>query len=458
MNKRILGVIYLLLFFAMLLSGVATMPFIKQDGAAEKRILAEFPKLRDEEGKLNIVDFPRGFEDWLDDHIGLRMVWMQQYAKLHAALGSSVNDQVVVGEDGWLYFEPTVADFTGAGALTENERWRVKYTLEALDRTLNKPLVVFFAPNKNTVYPENMPALYPKTQDAHAMKWLIENADVEIIDSVSLFTGEGLYHVTDTHWNAKGARIGAAAIIDRVNALTGAQGIAPDPNAAFVEEAYTGDLGQMLFPGNPPQDVQLAYADAVQNYDHVGRYRTPEDMTIRTEGQGAPLKVLMLRDSFTNLLIEPISNAYSDVQYRRAMPLPLSDADAFDVVVLEMVERRIGELLTGMPVILAARAEAFESAEPNCAAEVYAQAGEERTLIYGKLDSAVDRLTRIRVGITAGGRTECYEALPVSGDESMSGDGCFALYVPELPQNAQIQVCMEGETALLSEITAAVIQ
>ena len=453
MKKYIFGAIYLLLFFAIALSGVITMPYIKQDGAAEKRILAEFPEIKTAEGKLNIVNFPSGFENWLDDHVGLRAIWTQQYASLHAALGSSVNDQVIVGSDGWLYFEPTVADFTGVDCLTENERWRVKYTLEAIDRALDVPFTVFFAPNKNTLYPENMPSMYPAADSDHAMEWLIENADISIIDSVSALSVEGLYHLTDTHWNSKGARIGAACIIEEVNALTGASGIAPDRNSAYTEETYTGDLGQMLFPSDPPADIQLVYEDAVQNFKYKGRFRTAEDLTITTEGDGASLNVLMLRDSFTNLLIEPISNAYSNVQYRRAMPLPLSDANEFDVVVLEMVERRIGELLVGTPDILAKEAEAFPDMQPNCAAEIFCIQEKDHVLIYGTLNSTVNRITDLRVAVINGDNTMYYEALPVSCGETDTGDGSFSLRIPELPAGAELQVYMAGDTALVSGIT-----
>ncbi|MBQ4088425.1 MAG: hypothetical protein IJC56_00905, partial [Clostridia bacterium] len=418
MKKNIFGALFLLLFFAMLLSGVATMPFIKQDGTAEKRILAEFPELVSAEGKVNLIEFPAGFEDWLDDHIGLRMYWMQQYAKLHAALGSSVNDQVIVGDNGWLYFDPTVPDYTGVDCLTENERWRVKYVLEAIDRTIDAPFVVFFAPNKSTVYPENMPGIYPESHEDHTMEWLINSADLNIIDSVSALSGDGLYHITDTHWNNKGARIGAGTIINAINSLTGAEGMAPDPYSPYVYEDYVGDLGQMLFPNDPPADSQLVYADSVQNFKYKGRYRTPEDLTITTEGDGAALNVLMLRDSFTNLLIEPISNAYSNVQYRRAMPLPLSDVGEYDVVVLEMVERRIGELLVGTPDMLARECEAWEETMANCAAEAYFVQEKDRVLIYGALDKSVDKLTDLRVAITANDITTYYEALPVSGTDT----------------------------------------
>ena len=456
MKRYIFGAIYMLLFFAIALSGIITMPYIKQDGTAEKRILAEYPEIKTAEGKLNIINFPSGFENWLDDHVGLRTIWMQQYAALHASLGSSVNDQVIIGKDGWLYFEPTVADYTGADCLTENERWRVKYTLEAIDRALDVPFTVFFAPNKNTLYPENMPAMYPAAESEHAVEWLIENTDISIIDSVSALSCEGLYHLTDTHWNTKGARIGAACIIEEVNAITGTSGIAPNPYSAYNEEAYVGDLGQMLFPSAPPADVQLVYEDSMQNFKYKGRFRTTEDLTITTEGNGASLNVLMLRDSFTNLLIEPISNAYSNVQYRRAMPLPLSDANEYDVVVLEMVERRIGELLTGAPDILAKETAPIPNMHPNCNAEVFCIQEKDHALIYGTLDSCVNRIDDLRVAVINGDNTAYYEALPVSGGDADTGDGSFSMHIPELPEGAQIQVYMAGDTALLSEITPVI--
>ena len=449
MKKKLAGAIYILLFLALILSASVTMPFIKQDGTAEKRTLAKFPSLFSEDGSLDLISFPGKFEDWLDDHVGLRTLWTQQYARLHAALGASANDQVIVGKDGWLYFAPTVPDYTGAGALTENQRYRAKLTLETIDRALDVPLVVFFAPNKNTVLPENMPAVYPKSGEPHAIHWLIENADVNIINSVPALTGEGLYHLTDTHWNSRGARIGAGLILNAVNAAAGTDAAAPDPDAAFTLEPYTGDLGQMLFPADPPADEQIVYADAEQNFKFVGRYRTPEDMTITTSGGKTELKLLMLRDSFTNLLIEPISNAVSDVEYRRAMPFPLSDAEEYDAVVLEMVERRIGELLDAAPVILAPETAPWSETAPGCAAEAAFTQEKNRVLITGRTDASVDRMTQLKVKIASESGMKYYDAFP-AGEH---GDGSFSLYVESLPEGATVQVFMLGDAALLSEET-----
>lgn len=447
--KRAFKLIYLAVFLAICVVGAATMPFIQQDGASEKRVLAQFPSLLAEDGGLNL-QFPTQFEDWLDDHIGLRAFWRQDYAELHAAMGASVSDQVIIGEDGWLYFDETIADYTGVGALTEDERWQVKTVLETLDKALDVPLAVMFVPNKSSVYPQYMPDMYPQAQEQTAAEWLLENCDAELIDVSAALTGDGLYHKTDTHWNNRGARIGAGVLIERLNALTGVQAVAPDPDADYALESYDGDLGQMLFPQDPPADEQLVYADAGRNYEYEGRYRTPEDLTITTTGGEAPLKLLMLRDSFTNLLIEPISNAYADVQYRRAMPLPLADAAEYDAVVLEMVERRIGELLDAAPVVLAPETEAWSETQPNCTAQVVATAEKEGVRLTGALDTTLSRLTALKVRLTAAGQAQHYDAFPVRAE---GGQG-FSLLIPELPQGAQIQVFAAGDGTLLSEAVA----
>lgn len=443
--KKILKLAWLAVFLGICLLAVVTMPFIRQDGASEKRILAAFPSVWAEDGGLNL-QFPAQFEDWLDDHVGMRGIWRQDYAALHAAMGASVSDQVIIGKDGWLYFDETLADYTGVGALTEDDRYQVKVVLETLDRALDVPLTVMFVPNKSSVNPQYMPDMYPRAQEMRAAQWLLENCDADLVDLTDALAQDGLYHKTDTHWNNYGARIGASVLISRLNEITGVEAEVPDPEGACFFEAYAGDLGQMLFPQDPPEDYQLIYADAGQSYEYEGRYRTPEDLTITTSGGGAPLKLLMLRDSFTNLLIEPLSNAYAQVQYRRAMPLPLIDAGEYDAVVLEMVERRIGELLDAAPVVFAPQTAAWDAAEANCTAQISAAAEKEGVRLTGHADRETAKLSGVKVSITAQGNTAYYEAFPVRAEE---GQG-FSLLIPELPEGAQAQVCVTGEETLLS--------
>jgi hypothetical protein len=115
----------------------------------------------------------------------------------------------------------------------------------------------------------------------------------------------------------------------------------------FETRYITGDLGQMLFPVNPPLEADLIFDDARQNFTAVGRFRTLDDMHITTESDGAPLRVAMYRDSFANWLIPYFSNAYSNVYYTRQTPPPMDRSEFIeaDVVVFQIVERRLGELL-----------------------------------------------------------------------------------------------------------------
>jgi len=446
--KKVLKLAWLAAFLGICLLAVITMPFIRQDGASEKRILAAFPSVWAEEGGLNL-QFPAQFEDWLDDHVGMRGIWRQDYAELHAAMGASVSEKVIIGKDGWLYFDETIADYTGVGALTEDERHQVKVVLETLERALDVPLTVMFVPNKNSVYPQYMPDMYPQAQEMRTSQWLLENCDADLVDLTDALAQDGLYHKTDTHWNNYGARIGAGALIAHLNEITGVKAEVPDHDGACSFEAYAGDLGQMLFPQDPPEDHQLIYVNAGQNYEYEGRYRTPEDLTITTSGGGAPLKLLMLRDSFTNLLIEPLSNAYAQVQYRRAMPLPLTDAGEYDAVVLEMVERRIGELLDAAPVIFAPETTAWTANEVNCTAQITAAAEKEGVRLSGFLDAEATQLECIKAMVAAQGKTAYYDAFPV---RSEAGQG-FSLLIAGLPEGAQVQVYAAGQNTLLSEPT-----
>lgn len=452
--KKIAQTAFLVLTLALMVSASVTMLFIKQDGSAEKRTLAAFPRLMTEAG-LNL-SFPSQFEDWLNDHVGLRMFWQQQYARLNGAMGASANESVVVGKDGWLYFDSTVSDYTGVDALNENELMRVKYALELIDKLLDKPFFVMFAPNKSSVYPEYMPDRYPRAQELRASQWLNQNCSVQMIDAESALTGEGLYFRTDTHWNEKGARIAAGLIIDRLNAELGLSAVKPDPDADCEPAPYAGDLGVMLYPNDPPEDHHLVYADGGQRYEYEGRYRTQEDMTITTSGGEADVRLLMLRDSFTNALIEPLSNALGDVQYRRAMPLPLSDAEEYDAVLLEMVERRIRELLGKAPVILSEERGSWPESEITCTAAARAQSGSKGVRVYGAIDCPVSGVQEIIVSVTDGGETRYFDAFPCAESDEFAGDGAFSLLIPEMTADATVQVYMRGADgiALSGESTA----
>lgn len=348
---------YIAAFLILCTLGVLAMPFAGKDETSENRRLASFPPLvRD--GRPN-PSWPAAFEAWLDDHIGLRAHYAEAYAKALYRLGASADEQVIIGKDGWLYYAPTLPDYTGVGAPDEGERRQIRRMLEDVGRRLEAEgtrFAVLVAPNKNSIYPEYMPGAYPRA--ARSPYLPEERCGVPRIAVEEALRGraeEGLYYKTDTHWNEKGARIAAALCIEQINALCGSEAPVPDPLAACMAAGeHTGDLAKMLFPIHTPTEPRAAYADDEERYQAVGRYKSNEDITIRTAGGAENLHVLVLRDSFCDALIPYLSNAFDKVCYSRAWPPVIDASENYDIVVLEIAERRLMELAESPIAILGA--------------------------------------------------------------------------------------------------------
>ncbi len=77
-------------------------------------------------------------------------------------------------------------------------------------------------------------------------------------------------------------------------------------------------------------------------------------MIISTANDGGNKSVLMFRDSFGNALYPFAANDFEQARFSRALPYDLTDIGAYDLVVIEIVERNIGNLLEYPPVLEAA--------------------------------------------------------------------------------------------------------
>src|SRR5688572_10539170 len=101
---RNLSNILLIGFFVVFLCGFAVLTFASPEtgySAAEKRKLAEFPKL----SRKTITAFPLKFEQYTSDHMGLRRQLIQARAMLkYNVWGVSGSPSVLVGQQDWLYF------------------------------------------------------------------------------------------------------------------------------------------------------------------------------------------------------------------------------------------------------------------------------------------------------------------------------------------------------------------
>ena len=348
--KKFGYILYGAVFFALISAPLVFMPWAGYQ-LMENRPPAPVPGIIND-GSLNL-DLPGEVEDYFMDRFAGRVQMVDAYSRVVGSLfGVSANEKVVMGQDGWLFFQETVGDYDGSAALSDEEMDSlIQYLLEIKSAAEERGQVFIIAivPNKNTIYSEHMPSRYIRTDRATNLDRLMAVEGLDCIDlrAALLTSDQSVYYKTDTHWNGLGARIAAHEIMLAIEAGTGVRAELDWDDGSYEEILITGDLGRMLYPANPPEEADRIFENAMHRFRTVGRFRSFDDLHITTESDGAFLRVAMYRDSFADALIPYFSNAYSNVYYTRQTPPPFESV-AFleaDVIVLQIVERRLGEML-----------------------------------------------------------------------------------------------------------------
>ena len=109
------------LFFLLCLIPSVGMAIGAQAEGGGNEVLAALPALRDREGKLN-TDYLTDLMDYAEDNYFLRPQFVNAWSALnHRVLGASIADNVLLGEDGWLYFADTLDDYTGTALWGDRE-------------------------------------------------------------------------------------------------------------------------------------------------------------------------------------------------------------------------------------------------------------------------------------------------------------------------------------------------
>ena len=370
--------------FVVLFIGICSVPLLGllfgyKNVNVEKRALAEAPVLFNEKG-FN-ASFPEDAENFLSDHYAFKPQLVTADAVLRGSLfGESVSEKVIVGSGGWLYFAPTLPDFLAEDTLSENQILRIFRTLEIQEEALVQKGVEFIfviAPNKASVYPGHMPALYTPTGKDNNYDMLYDGLGTSklgdpdlrsVLRAHTLEEGseETLYLKLDSHWTNKGALLAYQSITGEITDQR-PELVLPDFSDLPVEkrEIVNGDLSQMLYPAANKSDLQYFY-DLPENYSSARPIRTMEDLLIETSCESGQGQLLMFRDSFANALIPFFSDAFARATYSRAIPYDYRLlSDETDVVVFEIVERNVINILDSAPILNSFIVEDMTAARPD---------------------------------------------------------------------------------------------
>lgn len=441
MNKNILYRLYAAAFVGICLVPSALMPAVKGGSDKEKRQLAKAPKIKTEDGRLN-MEFFNDFDNWFSEHFAFRSKLVNLDGRLKSTLlGTSNNDNVIVGRDGWLYYGETADDFMNINTLSDRAVDNIRRNLELMNDYCEKRgarFVFTSAPNKNSVYPEYMPFNYIESGSRGNYEKLSERlsgSEFYLDMKAALKSADSsvpLYHKTDTHWNNLGAYVGHVRLME---ALGGES--CPSGSSWYTKNDRLGDLAVMLYPEEAAKDTNV-YNDYEFSYSYVGRFRGLDDLTIKTAAPDKEGKLLMYRDSYGEAILPYMAECFGEAEFSRIVPYRMDGIDGGSVV-LEIVERNIGNLQKYAPVMCAPEAENVPDANEIYSGSVVieTEAVGSYSHIFGELPGEFFAEGGSRIYVTAAGVT--YEAFccfedKLLGREGEFSDRGFSLYIPQIPR------------------------
>lgn len=301
---------------------------------------------------------------YIEENVALRAPLITLHAvRCRLLWGQSGNAQVISGRDGWLYYQDTLADTLRRDRMDDQEIERLAGMLSALSQGLQMQGVRFTfvcAPNKSTIYPEQLPYYLQPLAAESNLDRLLSVLSVLGVDALDLRAplleakaSAPQYYRTDTHWNAAGALTAYRALMAHLAQGTGSAYDAYG-DVTWETSPLLGDLSAMMLP-LATQSEREERPVLPRAYAVDGIMRSTSDMLIRTHSEANDLRVLMLRDSFGDNLFSYLANNVGLLVYTRQLSLDMAmiEGDAIGHVVLEVVERNLPALLNDFPALQA---------------------------------------------------------------------------------------------------------
>ena len=318
----------------------------------------EAPSLTNEDGGFNFSYFSQ-LGSYYEKNFAFRPEMIQADARINAGLFKTSNiDTVIVGKNDWLYYTSTADDYLGKNTLTQSEINGVVNNLKIIQSYCESVGVQFLftaAPNKNTLYHDNMPYTYSAEVSSTRNRDLLHAAlNGSTVNYCNLFEplsaqSETLYFARDSHWNNKGALLAYNTVLDALNKTH------DDYSSAEVtrKKDFTGDLSKMIYPVSSEPEYNYYYG-AEDKYSYVTNTKSVEENMIKTSNPDAAGTLFMYRDSFGNARVPFFASAYENATFTKAFPMNIRqglDSNKPDTFVMELAERNIKWLVTMPPMV-----------------------------------------------------------------------------------------------------------
>lgn len=456
-NKKIcwgyLGCVLVLLMLPFV--GMSVAPTME---TTENKELAEFPQFI-EAGEWNL-QFLSDMGAYFEDHFAFRQEMVAADAGIRSGIfQTSAAENVIDGDNGWLYYKGTLDDYQGTNLLSDRSLFNIAHNLammQGMTEAMGAQFYYTVAPNKNTLYGENMPYYYREGEESNLERLIpyLEEEQVSYIDLKSVFENESeiLYLERDSHWNNKGALLAYNTLLD-------AMGKAHDDyeNVPYeLREDYIGDLNEMLFPVGAVPEWNYYYLKE-QEYEYVNEADDVEDDLIEAENPDGEGSILVYRDSFGNTLFPLIANEFEETVFTKLVPYSLSDVAEYepDYVLVERVERRISSVIEDPPIMQGPTVMLTSGQTVETDTTIELEKSGSYLVVRGNIDPEyLETRSRIFVSVYPSGQPDgkAYEAFGVltGSDEQEEDSDCgYQLYLMEqsVPKDTEydIEIITIGE-------------
>ena len=189
----------------------------------ENRKIAPLPELR----ANTVRTFPREFENFYNDRLPFRSDLVRANSMLdYAVFNTSSNADVVLGDNGWLFFRPCVMQSIGHDMLTDAQLEQIAQNMRAIQAYCDRngmSFTLFIAPNKERIHSDSIPASYGRNVEygryRQVIDYLRKNTHISVVDPEAELREwraghpEPVGYLTDTHWNSLGGYIGASVLL-----------------------------------------------------------------------------------------------------------------------------------------------------------------------------------------------------------------------------------------------------
>lgn len=279
----------------------------------------------------------------IDDRIGLREGMMQAYTHVMFTVLQAKHSDVIVGSDGWLFYNGDIPDYSGSNNTDETVAHQVA-VLTAIDAWCRERGITFIlavGPNKSAVYDNCMPEGIYQTEQSKTERIAALLREQGILvsytkDEMLAHRDEvELYYKLDTHWNSYGARYMMDDMMTQLGLPVREFTYIPTP-------VIEGDLMNMLGTGyNGVYSLQVE--SEIAPNAKLNELRSTKHIYIDSEDTE---KIVCYRDSFHRVML-PFYSYYfhGNVFWDFNIDFEFVEQEAPKYLILSCVERFFDDMI-----------------------------------------------------------------------------------------------------------------